>query len=309
MSSTEVFVLGTSGMLPLVNRHLTSVLLRRDGKEYLFDCGEGTQVALKKASLGWKKIDSIFISHMHSDHLTGLLGMLMLSSQVDRLEPLNIYGPSALEEFLDVNRRILDMYINYKINFFSTDNKGIIYKDDEITINAFPLIHTKPCTGFSVVEKDRPGEFFPDKALSLGVPKGALWGKLQKGEDVLLDSGKIVKSSDVVGEKRKGLKFSFVTDTLYFPEIAEYVYKSDLLIIEGMFEHALKDTAHEKKHMTALEAASVAKDAMCKSAGLIHYSPRYTNRELKVLLDDARSMCSNVFLTRDGMNIPLSYEK
>ncbi|NCC57343.1 MAG: MBL fold metallo-hydrolase [Synergistales bacterium] len=111
----EVFVLGTSGMMPLPNRYLTSAMVRRDGELFLFDCGEGTQVSLKMLNLKWKKIHSIFISHMHADHVTGLPGILMLSSQVDRNEPLTIYGPAKLKEYIDANRRILDMYINYEI--------------------------------------------------------------------------------------------------------------------------------------------------------------------------------------------------
>lgn len=305
----DVFVLGTSGMLPLPGRHLTSVLFRKDGKQYLFDCGEGTQVAIKKAGLHWKKIDGVFISHMHGDHLTGLLGLLMLSAQVDRTEPLNIYGPSILEEYVNVNRKILGMYINYPINFISTDQKGVVYKDNDITINAFELVHTKPCAGFSIIENDRAGEFYPEKAIALNIPKGRLWGQLQSGNSITLDDGRVIKPSDVMGEKRKGIKFSFVTDTEYFPELTEHVYKSDLLIVEGMFEHELVQTAHEKKHMTSLEAAMLAKDAEVKKAGLIHYSPRYSNYELKLLLSDAKSVYENMFLTKDGMHIKLEHEK
>ena len=111
----EVYVLGTGGMQPLPRRFLNSALVRRKGELFLFDAGEGTQVALKKLSLHWKKINKIFISHMHADHVTGLPGLLMLSSQVDRDEPLHIYGPSPLEEYIEASRRILDMYINYEI--------------------------------------------------------------------------------------------------------------------------------------------------------------------------------------------------
>src|SRR6056297_2408136 len=111
----EVFVLGCGGMMPLPGRFLTSVLLRREGDLFLFDCGEGTQVSLKKLQLKWKKINAIFISHTHADHVTGLPGMLMLSSQVDRNEPLYIYGPPKITEFVETSRKVLDMYINYDI--------------------------------------------------------------------------------------------------------------------------------------------------------------------------------------------------
>ena len=304
----EIFVLGTSGMMPLVNRHLTSVLVRRDGKMYLFDCGEGTQIALRKADLGWKGIDSIFVSHMHSDHLTGLPGLLMLSSQVDRTEPLHIYGPSLLEEYIESSRRILDMFINYEIVFHSVEGKSVLFEDDEIVIKTFPLIHTKPCYAFSMTEKPRPGVFSVEKAESFNVPKGPMWGRLQRGEDVVLESGAVVRSCDVVGDKRKGLKFTYVTDTMYFDELANFAFNSDILMIEGMFTHDLAETAHQKKHMTSLEAAAVTKDSMSRNAYLMHYSPRYADFELKYLLKDARSVCDCMHLAKDGMRMDLKHD-
>jgi ribonuclease Z len=113
--SLEAFVLGTGGMMPLPYRHLTSVMVRREGELFLFDCGEATQIALKKLNLKWKKISAIFISHTHADHITGLPGILMLSSQVDRTEPLMIFGPPKVKEFYVSMKKSLDMFINYPI--------------------------------------------------------------------------------------------------------------------------------------------------------------------------------------------------
>ena len=302
----EVFSLGTSGMMPLPGRFLTSALVRRDGDLFLFDCGEGTQVSLKMLNLKWKKINAIFISHMHADHVTGLPGILMLSSQVDRTEPLYIYGPKRLKEYVDETRRILDMYINYDI-IVKPVEPGIVYEEDEFTVQCFELDHTKQCFGYSLIEKPRKGEFHPDKALELGVPMGPMWGKIQKGESVTLDDGRVVTPEDIMGKPRDGRKFSYVTDTLYFPEIADYVHDSDILFCEGMFEHALVETASEKKHMTARQAGMVARDAHVGTLCLQHYSPRYSNSELKVLGDEAKAVFENTILTRDRMSfdIPL----
>ena len=134
--SFEVFSLGTSGMMPLPGRFLTSALLRREGELFLFDCGEGTQVSLKLLNLRWKQINSIFISHMHADHVTGLPGLLMLSSQVDRTEPLYIYGPARLADYIESNRKILDMYINYPITVIPV-NPGVIIDSEEYYRQAF----------------------------------------------------------------------------------------------------------------------------------------------------------------------------
>ncbi|WP_320121112.1 ribonuclease Z [uncultured Sphaerochaeta sp.] len=302
----EVFVLGTSGMMPLPNRFLTSAMVRRDGELFLFDCGEGTQVSLKMLNLKWKKIHSIFISHMHADHVTGLPGILMLSSQVDRDEPLTLYGPPKLKEYVDANRRILDMYINYEI-IVKTVEPGVILETDDFIVRAFRLNHTKPCLGYVMQEKDRPGEFHPEKAQELGIPVGPLWGKLQRGETVTLSDGRVISSTDVMGAKRGGRKFSYVTDSLYLPSIAKEVAHSDLLLCEGMFTSDMEETAYEKKHMTAGQAAQIAKDAEVAKLGLLHYSPRYGDRELRFLLKDARLIFPDTILTKDRMSfeIPL----
>ena len=302
----EVFVLGTSGMMPLPNRYLTSAMVRRDGDLFLFDCGEGTQVSLKMLNLKWKKIHSIFISHMHADHVTGLPGILMLSSQVDRNEPLTIYGPPKLKEYIDANRRILDMYINCEI-IVKIAEPGIILDTEDFTVSAFPLVHTKPCVGYVMEEKERPGEFHVEKAKELGVPMGPMWGKLQKGESVTLDDGTVISSLQVMGERRGGRKFSYVTDSLYLPSIAEHVKESDLLLCEGMFTSDMEETASEKKHMTAGQAAQIAKDAQVKQLGLLHYSPRYSDHELRYLHKDAKRIFSETILTKDRMafDIPL----
>lgn len=303
----EAFVLGCGGMMPLPYRHLTSVLLRRDGDLFLFDCGEGTQVSLKRLNLKWKKIDAIFISHTHADHVTGLPGMLMLSAQVDRTEPLYIYGPPKVREYVETSRQVLDMYINYPIIIKEITAPCVVHEGKDFYIRAFPLSHTKTCVGYTLEELDRPGEFNPEKAESLGIPRGPLWGKLQRGEEVTSADGKIISPGDVMGEKRSGRKFSFVTDTQYLPSIAREVQGSDLLICEGMFADDCEDQAKEKKHMTARQAATIARDSASSRMAMIHYSPRYTDRELDVLLKQAQEVYPKAELTKDRMIFDIPY--
>ena len=304
----EAFILGCGGMMPLPRRHLTSVLLRREGDLFLFDGGEGTQVSLRRLNLRWKKISAIFVSHTHADHVTGLPGLLMLSSQVDRDEPMYIYGPPRIAEYIETSRRVLDMYINYEIIVKEITQPGIVYQGEDFHIRAFKLRHTKQCLGWTLEEYQRPGEFYPEKAKALGIPMGPLWGQLQHGGTITLEDGRKIHSSEVMGIARKGRKFSFVTDSLYFPEIAAEVENSDLFICEGMFENALEEDARDKKHMTAFQAAVLARAARVKQLGLIHYSPRYTDFELQTLLDEAQSVFSNTVLTRDRMVFPLEFE-
>jgi ribonuclease Z len=304
----EVFVLGTGGMMPLPGRGLTSVLVRREGELFLFDCGEGTQIGLRRLNLRWKKITSIFISHTHADHVTGLPGILMLSSQVDRAEPLYIYGPPKIREFVEAMRRTLDMYINYEIVVKEIEGGVPIIRAEEYSICSHTLVHTKPCLAYSLVEKKRPGIFFPEKALALGVPRGPLWSKLQGGEEVRVPDGSLVTPAQVMGGERKGRKFCFATDTVAAPGLADFARNSDLFICEGMFAEDLAETAAEKKHLTAAQAARLAREGGVKKLGLIHYSPRYSERELKTLLGEAREIFPDSFLTRDLQHIELPFE-
>lgn len=304
----EAFVLGCGGMMPLPYRHLTSVLLRRKGDLFLFDCGEGTQVSLKRLNLKWKKIDAIFISHTHADHVTGLPGILMLNSQVERTEPLYIYGPPKVKEYVETSRSVLDMYINYPIVVKEIKAPCVVHEGDGFYVRAFPLEHTKTCVGYTLEELDRPGAFNPEKAMALGIKPGPLFGKLQRGEEITLENGKVIKPGDVMGEKRSGRKFSFVTDTLYLPSIAKEVQGSDLLICEGMFSDDCADQAKEKKHMTSRQAGIIARDSHSKRMAMIHYSPRYTDKELPLLLKQAQEVYPNAELTRDRMIFEIPFE-
>ena len=305
----EAFILGCGGMMPLPNRHLTSVLLRREGELFLFDGGEGTQVSLRALNLRWKKISVIFVSHTHADHVTGIPGLLMLSSQVDRDDPLYIIGPPRIAEYIEASRRVLDMYINYEIKVREVTEPGVVYEGEDFHVRAFSLRHTKPCFGYTLEEDPRPGEFHPDKALALGVPRGPLWAKLQSGAAVLASDGREVQPAEVLGEARSGRKFSFVTDTLAFPGIANEVRDSDLLVCEGMFENELLEDAIAKRHMTAEQAAHIAQLAGgVKKLALIHYSPRYTEYNLQRLLKEAQAVFPNTVLSRDSAVFPIEYQ-
>ena len=291
--------------MPLPGRFLTSVLVRREGDLFLFDCGEGTQVSLRKMNLRWKKISVILISHTHADHVTGLPGIMMLSSQVDRDEPLYIVGPPKIRDYVQANRRILEMYINYRIEVIEQAEAADVFRGEGYRVRTMPLDHSKPCMAYVLEEDMRPGVFHPERAEALGVPRGPLWSKLQSGEPVRTGSGRLVQPDEVLGERRRGRKFAFVTDTVPVPGLAEFVEGADLLVCEGMFTEELMESAEDKKHLTAGQAARIAADAGVERLGLIHYSPRYTRRDLRYLLDEAREVFPESFLTQEGQTISL----
>lgn len=295
------------------NRNLTSMLLRRHGELFLFDCGEATQVSLRQLNLKWKKISVIFISHTHADHVTGLPGILMLSAQVEREDPLVIIGPPRIREYIEVNRRALEMHINYPIEVREITKPGIpqeVYRGDGYAVRSFPLRHSRICVGYAFEEDTRPGIFYPEKAEKADVPRGPLWGRLQKGEDVTLEDGRRITPDMVMGVARSGRKVSFVTDTAWKNSIPGEVTGSDLLICEAMFSEEFAESAREKKHLTAHQAGRLAAEAGgIKRMGLIHYSPRYMDRELKILRNECRESYPEAFLCRDRMVIEIPHDE
>jgi ribonuclease Z len=268
---------------------------------------------MRRLNLKWKKISAIFVTHTHADHVTGLPGMLMLSSQVERDDPLRVIGPPKIRNFVETSREVLEMYINYEIvveELTDASVKQVVYQGDGFSVRAIPLNHSRTCVGYILEEDPRPGLFHPERAAAAGVPRGPLWGVLQRGDPVTLEDGRTIQPDDVMGPPRRGRKFSYITDTLPLRSIPPEVRESDLLICEGMFEHELRETARSKKHMTALEAAHIAAEAGgVKKMGLIHYSPRYTDRDLKRLLKEALEVFPNSFLTRDRQTIPLPFDE
>lgn len=306
----EAFILGTGGSIPLHYRYLTSVLLRREGEVFLFDCGEATQMALRKINLKWKKISAIFISHLHADHVTGLPGILMLSSQVERIDPLIIIGPPKIKQYIENTLKDLEVHINYPIEIREIENPNIsqvVYAEEDFKVTSFPLKHSKVCVGYTFEESSRAGVFNPKACQALNVPMGPLWGKLQKGETVFLEDKTKVEPSQVLGETRLGRKFCYVTDTAYTPSIIQEVKQANLLIMESMFLEKHRDEAPKKKHMTAKGTAKIAREAEVEALGLIHYSPRYTKSELNTLKEEALSIFPFTFLTYDGQCIKIPY--
>jgi ribonuclease Z len=288
-------------MMPMPYRLLASMAIKLNGKIYLFDAGEGTQINWKKARVGLRGLNLVALTHLHADHCLGLPGMMMLRAQIDDPEPLIIVGPPGTREFVAQCRRTLDFQINYPIHFteWPGDEPGVAYSDSHARILWEPLKHTRFCLGYRFEELDRPGRFDPENAEALGIPKGPLWGRLQRGESVTAASGKVVNPSEVLGSPRRGRLIAYVVDTRPAPGAYSLCGNADLAFIEGMFlaEHA--EHAQAKGHLTVSEAAEIAKESHVKRAVLIHISPRYENSELGKLEEEAGGIFPAIKAGRD----------
>ncbi|MDD7403716.1 MAG: ribonuclease Z [Butyribacter sp.] len=266
----DVCLLGTSGMMPLPNRWLTALMTRLGGSSLLIDCGEGTQVAIREKGWSVNPIDTICFTHFHGDHISGLPGLLLSMGNSDRTEPVTLIGPKGLEKIVN-NLRVIAPGLPFPLKFIE-----LTKPEEEIVINgyhlkAFRVRHNVVCYGYSIVVP-RQGKFFMEKAQENQVPM-KLWSRLQKGETISFE-GKVYTPDMVIGPPRRGIKLTYCTDTRPVDSLIENAKDSDLLICEGMYGEKEKQAkAEEKKHMTFVEAANVAKQANVGEMWLTHYSP------------------------------------
>jgi ribonuclease Z len=298
----ECFVLGSGGMMPMPRRRLTSIAVRLEGRIYLLDCGEGTQVPYKEKHLGLRNLDVIATTHMHADHVLGLPGMLMLRAQMPDPGPLTLLGTMGLKRFVRNLRADLGMYINYPIRVveWTKESGALAYEDDQVRIFWHRLDHTVPCVGYRIEERDLPGRFDLEAAQTLGVPRGPLWGRLQAGHPVQLENGAVVRPEQVLGKTRRGRHIAYATDTKLTPRLQPLLEESDLAFVESMFAPEEEEDAAAKKHMTVVQAASAASAARVDRLVLVHISPRYEQESVRRIAAVAEREHANAEVARDG---------
>ncbi len=298
----DVCLLGSGGMMPLPKRYLSALMIRYNGNSILTDCGEGTQVALKRTGWSPKGVGLMLFTHFHADHISGLPGFLLTMGNAERTEPLLIAGPKGLTKVVSALLIVApELPFEIKLMEFQ-DNSSFTYEG--VRVKAFKVRHNISCYGYSF-EIDRKGRFNPVRAKELDIPV-QYWKVLQNGEDVRLPDGRSFSPGMVMGEARKGLKVTYATDTRPCENIVKYAAGSDLFICEGMYgEDEKKEKAKEHKHMTFSEAASLARDAGVDKLWLTHYSPSLINP--REFIGNARKIFPESYAGRDGMMTELKF--
>jgi len=299
----KVIFLGTSASIPTKNRSLPSIMIIRNGEQLLFDCGEGTQRQVVKAGLGLRKRLKIFITHMHADHVLGLAGILMSLSLTGRQDPLEIYGPSKLQSFIEDMKELFNFNPSFDVIVHRV-SEGTVHWGKGFKIMAFKVKHVAESYGYVLMEDPRPGRFDAKRAEELGIPKGPLWKALQEGKTVVIN-GREIKPEDVLGPPRRGLKIVYSGDTAPIREVIEVSKDADLLIHEATFDDTLQDRAASELHTTAGQAASIALEANVRKLVLTHISPRYEDASL--LLSQAKRIFENTVIAEDFMSIELAW--
>jgi ribonuclease Z len=303
--SLHVTFLGTAGSIPTPERSLAAIAIRRKGELILFDCGEGVQRQMIRAGVGFHRKTKVFITHLHGDHLLGLPGLFQTMSLLDRERKLEIYGPAGIKAFIEAVKQTVQFTLTFPLAVSEIEASGMVCDEQEYQIHATWGTHVIPSLAYALIEKPRPGKFYPNKAHALSVPEGPLWSQLQHGSAVTLSGGRTVKPEDVVGPSRPGRKIVYTGDTSPSKELVEFARNADLLIHDATLDDQLMERAHEDGHSTPSQAAEVAKKAKVKRLVLTHISARYKDPSL--LLEQAKKTFSPVDLAEDFLEIGLCF--
>jgi ribonuclease Z len=258
---------------------------------------------MMQAKVSFHRKMKVFITHLHGDHVLGLPGLLQTMALMDRKEPIQVYGPVGLKDFLVCTKETLNFGLTFPVEIREILSEGVVCEEEEYTIITKKSNHAVESYAFAFVEKPRPGKFYPKKALALGVAAGELWSKLQGGEEVTLADGKVVKPGDVMGPMRPGRKIVYTGDTKPFESFAKFAEGADLVIHDCTFDDSLTEKAALDGHSTPTQAAQQAKAAGAKQLALSHISARYPNAGL--LLEQAKKTFANSVLAEDFMELEL----
>ena len=302
--SLRIIFLGTGGSTPSVHRNLPAIAVRRGEELVLFDCGEGTQRQMMFAKVGFCRKMRILISHMHGDHILGLPGLFQTMSLLGRRYPLEIFGPKGICEFVDAVTETVEYNLTFQIEKKEV-GEGLVYEGKGYEALAVWADHSAQNLAYALAESKRPGRFFTEKAEKLGVPRGKLWSRLQRGGIVKLENGRVVKPNEVTGPPRPGRKIVYSGDTRPCDAVERLALNADLLIHDCTLDDELVEKALEQGHSTPSQAASIANRADVKRLILTHISPRYDDP--KILLEQARKIFPNVHVAEDLMEIEVPY--
>ena len=295
----SILILGSGSATPCLNRNPAGLLVKSESSSYLVDCGEGTQLQLRRFKESIQRINQIFISHLHADHFLGLFGLLSTQGLLGREKSLEVYAPKGMKEIIDVQLKISKTYLCYDLKVIEIDTKAssMIFESKELQVFTVPLNHKIECCGFVFREKLKDRKLITSKIPEYNIPI-YMRNKIKKGEDLELEDGRIIKNEELTEAPSKSYSFAYLSDTKVLKTVPEIVKGVDLLYHEATFLHDMLDRAKSTYHSTALQAAQFAAEAKVNKLVLGHFSARYN--DLQPFIDEASPVFSNVFYAVDG---------
>jgi ribonuclease Z len=297
--SFEVTILGSGAAIPTSRRNPTSQFVACNDRYILIDCGEGTQMQIRKFGVRFQRIRHILISHLHGDHFFGLVGLISSMHLLGRDKGLTIYGPEGLEKIIRTQLEYGDAKLDFEISFVVLNGKdaGLIFEDNLIEIYSFPLKHRIPTNGFVIREKTKERKLLSHKISGSGLQFEHMH-RLKKGEDILTDDGKYFKNKDYTTDPPHSRSYAYCSDTAYAEKIVPFIEKVDLLYHEATFTEKDIDRARATYHSTARQAAGIAKKAEVKKLIMGHLSARYD--DVKTHLSEAIAEFTESEVVEDG---------
>lgn len=295
----KLTILGCYAATPRTISNPTAQVLEFGKHLFLIDCGEGTQIQLRKLKLRFSKINHIFISHLHGDHFFGLPGLVATFRLLGRKTPLHIYGPKGIKEAVSLLLKLGDSWTNYPLHFheLSSADSELVFEDEKVTVHTIPLDHRVYTNGFLFREKKHPRRIDKDKIDQYPLDKYT-YQQLKDGKDVETRDGRIISNKELTLDPKPSQSYAFCSDTAYSEPIVKYLKKVDVLYHESTFLSTESELAQKTKHSTASEAASIASKAEVGTLILGHYSTRYG--DLNEFAKEAQQVFSEVLLAEDG---------
>ncbi len=300
MARFKVYILGCGSALPNLKHNTSSQLVEIHDKFFMVDCGEGTQLQLRKSRVHFSKINAVFISHLHGDHCFGLMGLVSTFGLLGRTAPLHVFAPKEMQELFDIQRRMFCSTFEYELVFhpLETTESKVIYEDKSLTVTTVPLRHRIPCCGFLFREKPRLPHIDREACDFYGVPQSQ-YNNIKNGQDWTDAEGNTVENAKLVLPADKPLSYAYCSDTRYIPELFKSLKDVDVIYHESTYTDADEKQAAKYNHSTARQAAAVARDANARMLLLGHYSSKYGNEDC--ILSEAKSVFPNAWLTDEMM--------
>lgn len=297
----ELLFLGTGAGMPCRLRNVTGIALNLPktlGGSWLFDCGEGTQHQIMRSPVKPARLEKIFITHLHGDHIFGLPGLLTSRSMGGNSDPITLYGPQGIKAFVETTLSLSGSWLDFPLEIVEI-TAGDVFTDEHFRVTAFPLTHPVECYGYRIEEHDKPGRLDAERLLADGIKPGHLFQQFKQGKTVTMEDGRVVDGCHYLGPSIKGLVLAIFGDTSPTPAAAELAANADVVVHEATLEFAMEEKANGRGHSSTVQAATVAKLAGAKRLIVTHLSSRYRRDDAERLLEECRQVFPQTEMAHD----------